>query len=445
MTGGVAVLDIGKTNIKVLAFDAAGAVVSERSRPNAPLPPDADQPWLRLDLEGVWTFLLDALREIRPVERVSISTHGAAGVLIDEDGRVAAMDYEWDGFDPAYDALRPTFAETLSPALPRGLNLGRQLFHLTRNARAPKAFLTYPQYWAWRLSGVMASEATSLGCHTDLWDPQMGDFSSLVARMGWRPLFPPVRRAWETLGALRPEIAAATGLSANTQVLTGAHDTNAAIAPYLAAQQEPFTLVSTGTWVVVMAVGGQGALDSNADMLANVDVRGDPLPCARFMGGREFAALAGENPPEPDAADVAALVAADVCALPAFSDQGGPFASRTGRVEGAVPQTPRARAALATLYSGLMTAYLIDRLEAPGEIVVEGGFARHGAFAAVLAALLPGRRVSVAASVSGAAEGAACLARWGEAAAPPRVAPAPIWTIPGLETYRARWRVSAEE
>ncbi len=32
--------------------------------------------------------------------------------------------------------------------------------------------LLYPQFWAWRLSGVMASEVTSLGCHSDLWLPQ---------------------------------------------------------------------------------------------------------------------------------------------------------------------------------------------------------------------------------------------------------------------------------
>ena len=231
MAGGVAVLDIGKTNIKVLAFDAQGAVVAERSRPNAPLPPDADNPWLRLDLEGAWSFLLGALREIGPVERLSICTHGAAGVLIDDEGRAAAIDYEWDGFDPAYDTLRPPFAETFSPGLPRGLNLGRQLFHLMRGERSARAhaFLTYPQYWAWRLSGVMASEATSLGCHTDLWNPCASAFSSLVTRGGWRPLFSPVRRAWETLGALRPEIAVATGRSPDTQVLCGAHDTNAAI------------------------------------------------------------------------------------------------------------------------------------------------------------------------------------------------------------------------
>jgi L-fuculokinase len=169
------------------------------------------------------------------------------------------------------------------------------------------------------------------------------------------------------------------------------------------------------------------------------------VPCARFMGGREFATLAGENPPEPGRQDVAELVDAGVYALPSFSDQGGPFATRKGRLEGPAPESPRARAALATLYAALMTAHLIDRLEARGEIVVEGGFARHGAFAGALAALLPRRRVVVAASASGAAEGAARIARWSEPADPPRVASAPVWAIPGLDAYRARWSARLRE
>ena len=44
MNGCVAVFDIGKTNIKVVAFDASGKVLAERARPNAPLAPDAHCP-----------------------------------------------------------------------------------------------------------------------------------------------------------------------------------------------------------------------------------------------------------------------------------------------------------------------------------------------------------------------------------------------------------------
>ena len=175
-------------------------------------------------------------------------------------------------------------------------------------------------------------------------------------------------------------------------------------------------------------------------MLANVDVRGQPVPTARFMGGREFAVLAGELPADADEADVEAIIASGTLALPAFSDQGGPFASRKGIIEGPAPTTPKARAALATLYSALMTTHMLRRLEAPGELIVEGGFARSPAFAAVLATA-HGRAggFMIAPTSAGAAAGAAMLAHWDEPHRPPRLEPARAWDLPGLEAYRDRW------
>ena len=158
------------------------------------------------------------------------------------------------------------------------------------------AFLTYPKYFAWRLGGAMASEATSLGAHTDLWCPNESDLSSMVEKLGWRRLFPPMHKAWDTLGTLKRRVAAATGLAPEVRVICGAHDSNASLVPHLMSRREPFTVISTGTWVIIMAVGGTARLDPEADMLANVDVRGEPVPTARFMGGREFAVLAGDAP-----------------------------------------------------------------------------------------------------------------------------------------------------
>jgi L-fuculokinase len=450
MTGCVAVFDLGKTNIKVVAFDDSGKILAERGRANAPLAPDAHCPYLRLDTEGAWAFLISALKDIGgrfPIDAISIATHGAAGVLVTDQGvALPPMDYEFDGFgdiDADYDAARPPFEETLSPNLTRGLNLGRQLFYLERAFPAEfagaSAFLAYPQYWAWRLSGVMATEVTSIAAHADLWRPNEGRLSSMVDRLGWRRLFPPLRKAWETLGALRPEVAAATELKAGVRVVCGAHDSNASLVPHLVSRRDPFTVISTGTWVIIMAVGGKGRLDPKADMLANVDVRGEPVPTARLMGGREFAVLAGDKPAEAGEGDVAAVVASGAIAWPAFSDQGGPFAGRKGRIEGEAPPTPQARTALATLYSALMTAHLLRRLDAPGDLIVEGGFTRSPAFAAVLAGLMPDRRVVVAPKSAGAAAGAALLAHWGEPHEPPHLEPVHAWAIPGLTDYRERW------
>jgi L-fuculokinase len=449
MSGCVAVFDVGKTNIKVVVFDRGGAVLAERSAPNTPLAPDSEWPYLRLDTEGAWAFLIGALKELGArfsIEAISTTTHGCAGVLMQSGGpALPPLDYEFDGFgdiDADYDAARPHFDEARSPHLSRGLNLGRHLFYYERHYPAQfkqaTAFLTYAQYFAWRLGGAIASEVTSLGAHTDLWRPNEGDLSSMVDALGWRRLFPPRRKAWDTLGTLKPEIANTTGLSADVRIICGAHDSNAALVPHLLSRREPFTVISTGTWVIIMAVGGKGQLDPEADMLANVDVRGEPVPTARFMGGREYAVLAGGSPVDADEADVGAIIASGVLALPAFSDQGGPFASRKGVIDGLAPTTPKARAALATLYSALMTAHMLRRLEAPGELIVEGGFARSPAFAAVLARLMAGRRVVIAPISAGAAAGAAMLAHWDEPH-PPRLEPARVWDLPGLEAYQARW------
>jgi sugar (pentulose or hexulose) kinase len=215
------------------------------------------------------------------------------------------LDYEHDGPESVaaeYDAVRPGFAETGSPRLPLGLNLGAQVFWLAR--AFPMEFakvrhvLTLPQYWAFRLSGVAASEATSLGCHTDLWNPWEGRFSSLVLRMGWEGLFPPVRKAAEVLGPVLPAVAEATGLVAGTPVLCGIHDSNASLVPHLA--EAPCGVLSTGTWMIVMALGGRAVeLDAARDVLVNVSALGQPVPTARFMGGREMEEIMGGRIVEP--------------------------------------------------------------------------------------------------------------------------------------------------
>jgi L-fuculokinase len=455
MTGCVAVFDLGKTNIKVVVFDSSGNALAERARANAPLPADGQCPYLSLDAEGAWAFLIGALKDVGarfPIEAISIATHGAAGALVTDDGlALPPMDYEFGGYgviDADYEAARPPFEETLSPSVPRGLNLGRQVFYLERQFpvefAGARAFLAYPQYFAWRLSGFMASEVTSLGAHTDLWRPSEGALSSMVDRRGWRRLFPPMRNAWDTLGTVKPEVVAATGIAPEVRVVCGAHDSNASLVPHLVSRRVPFTVISTGTWVIIMAVGGKARLDPKADMLANVDVRGEPVPTARFMGGREFAVLAGEAPADAEESDVARVVASGALALPAFSNQGGPFAGRIGRIEGQAPATPKARAALATLYVALMTAQQLRRLEAPGDLIVEGGFTRSPAFAAVLALLMPGQRILVAPKSAGAAAGAALLAHWGERRDPPSLDPACAWTVPGLDAYRRRWEAAVQ-
>jgi sugar (pentulose or hexulose) kinase len=263
------------------------------------------------------------------VRFLAFTTHGATAVcLAGNTPALPVLDYESDLCEQAgadYDRVRPAYEETLSPALGCGLNLGRQLFWLSQSRPDDFArvdtILMYPQYWGWRLSGVAASEVTSLGCHTDLWQPQQQCYSSLVERMGWQRLLPPLLKAGEVLGPVLPELARELGLPADCQVINGIHDSNASLVPYLQRVEAPFTVISTGTWTVMAAVGAPlTGMSEQDDMLANVSAFNDPVPCIRFMGGREWELLRDAD--DCDVADLQRVLAQGVFALPPFASQG---------------------------------------------------------------------------------------------------------------------------
>ncbi|MDM4765246.1 FGGY family carbohydrate kinase [Pelomonas sp. SE-A7] len=446
------ILDIGKTNCKLSLIDPAGGLLAEVRTPNAVR---HDGPYPHHDVERLWDWMLGQMREfaaLAEVKAIVPVTHGATAALVDERGLVLpVLDYEHGFVDEAYAAVRPAFDQTQSPELSAGLNLGRQLHWLANRhpaefARA-QAILMYPQYWAWRLCGVLAGEVTSLGCHTDLWNPASQDYSSLVESMGWQTQLPPLRMAWERLGVLTPEVRALTGLPEGCEVVCGIHDSNASLLRHILARQadggEPCTVLSTGTWVIAAALGSATRpLVESQDMLANCNVLGEAVPCMRFMGGREFAALAGSPPAEFDLGDIERLIALGTHALPCFAETGGPFAGRVGSIEGPKPKTAAERSALATLYAVLMTDWCLDALGVEqGAIVVEGAFTANPWFGPLLAGLKPDRRVVVSDDASGTTAGGWLLQQWGAKADGEQLQqPVAPLALPGLAAYAQGWR-----
>lgn len=445
----IALIDIGKTNAKVSVIDPeTGAEIRGSRRANAVVRGPAMR---ELDVAAISQWLLDALHDAPHRDRIRVIVpvaHGAAAVLVDRDHRViAAPDYEdacFERVNAEYRQQRDAYQNTYSPELPLGLNLGRQLFFLQE--AQPQLFsqvahaLLYPQFWAWRLSGVMASEVTSLGCHSDLWLPREQTFSKLAQARGWDKLFPPMKLSHEALGPISAEVAAATGLDPQCQVTSGIHDSNASYLKFLIARNrdEPFTVISSGTWTVVMANRADlSRLREDKDMLASVDAFGSPVATARFMGGREYEAIAGTEA-RPNAPALLNVIERQVMALPAFAS-GGPFAGREARLVNADNLSGSERASVATLYVALMCELLIEMLGAEGAVLIDGPLATNSLFGSILGALLPERSVELSAGDGGNTRAACYLAGFHDAPAS-AMTPATPMTLHSLPAYRDAWR-----
>ena len=448
----VAVIDIGKTNAKLALVDLDTlSEVAVRTTPNTVLPGGL---YPNYDCDRLWSFIVDGLASFQketPVDAISVTTHGVAAALLGADGVLAmpVLDYEFAGPDQMraeYDAVRPPFSETGTSRLPLGLNLGAQIFWQEKAFPADfakvRTIVTYPQYWAYRLCGVLANEATSLGCHSDLWNPHRRTFSSLVVRQRWEKKFAPVRRAGDRLGPVLPELSAKLGLEPAVPVHCGIHDSNASLYPHLLQRPAPFSVVSTGTWVVVMSVGGRAeGLDAARDCLLNVNALGDPVPSARFMGGREFSTLVSGAEACTDA-DLAHALDRGVMLLPSVQQGSGPFPHREHSWLGdEAALTPGQRFAAVSLYLAMMSATCLELTGAAGPVIVEGPFAKNPVFRSMLSVATGRAVLASSGSATGTSIGAALLAAEGMK---PDISfagiSAPSSLAGGMARYAVKWR-----
>jgi sugar (pentulose or hexulose) kinase len=458
---GTIVLDVGKTLAKLSLWTAGGKLIERRTRPNARV--NAGD-YRALDVLGIEEWMAGVLCEfarMAAVERIIPIAHGSAAGIVRDGALVCApMDYE----EPVpaverqrYDLGRDGFAVTGSPPLPDGLNLGVQLHRLEQLhpdlLKSGTMILPWPQYWAWVLSGVAASEVTSLGCHSDLWRPIEGIPSALALARGWANHFAPFRRADAVLGTISPAWAARTGLSPGVRIHCGLHDSNAAL---LAARAFPeiagneSTVLSTGTWFVAMRTPVAGApvdisaLPGGRDCFVNIDAFGQPVPSARFMGGREIETLNGidtrrndiaQDPSELLAA-VPAVVRSGASIMPTMTPGFGPYPHGRGCWIGKLLD-PFERHAAVCLYAALVADVSLNLIGAKERILIEGRFAEAEVFVRALASLRPDAKVYVSDANNDASYGALRLINPDLAPASALLEVAPL--DQDLAGYRDRW------
>lgn len=296
------VFDIGKTNKKVYVFDAAYDVIEHAARvfPET----DDDDGFPCDDLDALCAWVDDCLAELTgryPVSRVNFSTYGATLVHVDGHGAPTTPLYNYlKPVDTAflrsvygrYGGMRHLHAVLGSPPLGM-LNSGWQLAWL-REAR-PSAFaktratLHFPQYLAYRLTGELRSEYTSVGCHTALWDFPRGRYHAWTRRDGYAQRLPPVGDAAHASRVVWRGRALEVGV--------GIHDSSAALLPYLRRYEAPFVLLSTGTWAIAFNPWNRSPLTTYElahDCLTFMRDDGRAVKASRLFLGREHDVRAAE-------------------------------------------------------------------------------------------------------------------------------------------------------
>ena len=412
---GIVVLDVGATNVKGVLLDAGLSLHAEESVPSVRR---GDPPYLSIDTQPIIDLartILPQFDSILPVDAIVPCAHGSAAALLDSAGELALPIMSYEAEPPeeivsGYAEIAPRFEEVFAPTNPLALTLGRQLHW--QETLFPDAFarattiLPLAQYVAFRLYGRLANEVSAMGAQTHLWAPLRRDYSALARRRNWSSRFPPLRPAWQSLGCARD-----IPVRGRAHVLTGVHDSNANLLPYLSGK--PATLLSTGNWIIGCAQGIDiETLDPARDQVSNTTVFGDPIASCRFMGGRELEIVSDGAPPELASTEaVGDLLDRGVSAWPSFTTSGGPVPNSggRGRIEGIV-ENARERASLAALYCAQMSALALEQIGANGRVIVDGPFAAHETYLRVLAACLPDQEVLAATGKSGTAVGAAALA-----------------------------------
>ena len=291
----IAIFDVGKTNKKLLLFDEHYKVVHEEQRH---LQEKKDEDGFSCeDIYALTRWIKDSFDRLLKDDRydikaVNFSGYGASFVYLDVQLNVLLPLYNY--LKPYSEKLKEKFyntyggesyfsKQTASPVL-GNLNSGMQVYRLKYEKPAAFAKIKYalhlPQYLSFILSGKLSSDITSIGCHTNLWDFQNNQYHTWVKKEGIDIKLPAVMNCDEIAGYIIETIPAGIGL----------HDSSAALIPYSISFNEPFILLSTGTWCISLNPFNNSELSEaelQQDCLSYLSYKGKPVKASRLFAGYE--------------------------------------------------------------------------------------------------------------------------------------------------------------
>lgn len=293
----IAIFDIGKTNKKLFLLDEQYRIVFERTAKFTEITDEDGDPCD--SIESIRHSATETLGELLhegkyDIKAVNFATYGASFVYIDAYGKVLTPLYNYlkaypeelqAKFYSDYGGEEKLSLETASPVL-GSLNSGLQLYRL--KYEQPEVFsklryaLHLPQYMSYVIGNFACSDLTSVGCHTHLWDFEKNEYHEWVH----------AERLMGVLPHLYPadKVVSADFKGYTLKVGTGLHDSSSALIPYLSTFQEPFALISTGTWCITLNPFNEQPLTSDElkkDCLCYLSFKGSAVKASRLFAGNE--------------------------------------------------------------------------------------------------------------------------------------------------------------
>lgn len=233
-------LDVGTTNLKCLAVDAAGSIVAQASEPTPHSYPRAG--WTDFEPVPIWEAVCRIIRAVvakvphrDAIKGIAATSLAESLVPVGEGGQPLGPAIAW--FDLRTAPQERWIVEKFGYKTLFGITgvnpdpmfgLCKVLWakkHQPEVFRAVKHWLHMADYVAYRLCGVPATDP-SLASRTLAYDLRRGQWSEeLLEGSGVSPAtFPPIRRSGSPLEALTPAAASETNLPLHTVVSVGIHD-----------------------------------------------------------------------------------------------------------------------------------------------------------------------------------------------------------------------------
>ncbi len=292
------IFDIGKTNKKLFLFDEnLSEIMHEYIRFDEI--PDEDG-FLSEDLPSLVKWIKKSADKVfqnpdYDVKAINFSTYGASMVHLDKKGELVTPFINYlkpfpedllEDFFLEYGPKTDFSVKTASPSMGM-LNSGLQLYFLKH--KRPNAFkklhksLHFPQYLSYLFTGKLTTDYTSLGCHTGLWDFEQNKYADWLEKEDLVQFLTPIEESSKTTHANIHGKSVIVGI--------GVHDSSSALVPYIQANDDPFVLISTGTWSICMNIFNDKILtpsELNADCLNFLSAKGISIKASRLFLGKHL-------------------------------------------------------------------------------------------------------------------------------------------------------------